>query len=388
MNAAAWAFWLGVLWLAYVWVGYPAVLTILSRIHRFHPAACDDYQPTVSVLIAARNEEKDIGWKIAETLAWDYPADRLELLVGSDASTDETDNIIRSVHDHRLRFIRSEERSGKCITLDRLSRMATGEILLFTDANTHIEAHTLKALVRNLADPRVGCITGLEQNASYDGASTITLGSDAYLGYESRICELESRVGSVLVCDGSIYCLRRSLYSNLDPDLANDLEHPIRAAAAGAKILYEPKARSFECCSTSAREDFARRRRIAGQGALAMWRLRQQLKGFRLWQFVSRKFLRWLTPIPLGTILVATLILRKESWFACLLLAQFVFYAAAFIGAWLGGKSRVRAVLRLPFVVLMANVAVFTGVFDACRGRTFATWNIAALSRGAGRAPS
>lgn len=385
MSAAFWLFWLGVLWLGYVWLGYPAALAILSRIRRFRPATCDDFEPTVSVLVAARNEEKDIGWKIAETLAWDYPADRLELLVGSDASSDGTDDIIRSIADSRVHFVRNEERSGKCITLNRLARMATGEILFFTDANTHIEARALRRMLRKFADPRVGCVTGMEQNPSDYGNTTMTMGSNAYLGYESRVDELESSLGSVLVCDGSIYCLRRSLFSNLDPDLANDLEHPIRAGAAGAKILYEPQARSFERCSSSAREEFARRRRIAGQGALAMWRLRRELKGMRLWQFVSRKFLRWLTLLPLVTIFVTTLILRHGPWFGWLLLAQTAFYVAALGGAWLGGESRTRAILRLPFVVLNANVAVFVGLVDACCGKTFATWNIAGLSRGTGR---
>ena len=385
MSAVFWLFWLGVLWLGYVWLGYPAALAILSRLRRFRPATCDDFQPTVSVLIAARNEEKDIGWKIAETLAWDYPADRLELLVGSDASGDRTDDIIRSVGDPRVHFVRNEERSGKCITLNRLARMATGEILFFTDANTHIEARALRQMLRNFADSRVGCVTGMEQNPSDYGNTTMTMGSNAYLGYESRVDELESKLGSVLVCDGSIYCLRRSLFSSLDPDLANDLEHPIRAGAAGAKILYEPQARSFESCSSSAREEFARRRRIAGQGALAMWRLRRELKGLRLWQFVSRKFLRWLTLLPLVTIFVTTLILRHEQWLGWMLLAQIAFYVAALAGAWLGGESRMRAILRLPFVALNANVAVFVGLVDACCGKTFATWNIAGLSRGTGR---
>ena len=385
MSLALWLFWVGVSWLVYVWIGYPAILTILSRINRFCPVRYDDFQPTVSVLIAARNEESDIGWKITETLAWEYPPERLEVLVGSDASSDATDDIIRSIHDPRLRFVRNEDRSGKCKTLNRLARIATGEILFFTDANTHIDTRVLRQLLRHFADPRVGCVTGMEQNLSDYANSSMALGSNTYLQYEALVDQLESRLGSVLVCDGSIYCLRRSHFNNLDPDLANDLEHPVRIGAAGAKILYEPQARSFERCSSSAREEFARRRRIAGQGVLAMWRLRHELKGMRLWQFVSRKGLRWLTLVPLITIFVTTIVLRHESRFQWLLLAQAVFYVAACAGAWLGGTSCTVAILRLPFVVISAYVAAFAGVLDACCGKTFATWNIAGLSRGPGR---
>lgn len=385
MSIVEIVFWLSVMWVAYVWVGYPLLLAAVSLVRRFRAKSADDYCPTVSVLIAARNEEKDIGWKLAQTLAWDYPKERLEILVGSDASTDGTDDAIRSIRDPRVRFVRGAERSGKNRTLNRLARMANGDLLFFTDANTHIEPQCLKKMVRHFADSRVGCVTGLEQNLGGRDTSTITMGSNAYLGYEAAINTLESRLGSVLVCDGSIYCLRSSLFFRLDPDLANDLEHPVRAGAAGATILYEPEARSFERCSSSAREEFSRRRRIAGQGALAMWRLRRELRGLRLWQFLSRKFLRWLTLIPAVMILLSTFLLRRNPWFNALFAAQIVFYLMTLVGVWLNGESRISAVLRLPFVAVLANLAVFMGVFDACCGKTFATWNIAELSRGTGR---
>jgi cellulose synthase/poly-beta-1,6-N-acetylglucosamine synthase-like glycosyltransferase len=385
MNVAHWMFWMSVAWVVYVWIGYPLLLGVLSFVRRFVPEPSDDFRPDVSVLIAAHNEQKDIGWKLQQTLAWEYPADRLEILVGSDASTDGTDDVIRSISDPRIQFVRNEERSGKNRTLNRLARMAHGELLLFTDANTHVEPQCLKKIVRHFADARVGCVTGMEQEFNGGETSTLTAGSNAYLGYESTVDLLESRLGSVLVCDGSIYCLRRSLFSSLDPDLANDLEHPIRAGAAGAAVLYEPQARSVERCTSSLSEEFARRRRIAGQGALAMWRLRHELSGLRLWQFLSRKLLRWLTLVPLGINLMTTMILWHEPWFGWLVVLQIVFYTTALLGVWLTGKSRISAILRLPFVALLAYIAVFVGLFDACMGKKYAIWNIAELSRGAGR---
>jgi poly-beta-1,6-N-acetyl-D-glucosamine synthase len=382
MTAAVWLFWASAAWLGYVWIGYPLVLQALSMMRRFRSVTADNYYPMVSVLIAARNEQRDIGWKLAQTLAWDYPADRLEVLIGSDASTDGTDEAIRSITDPRLRFMRNQERAGKNITLNRLARLAHGELFFFTDANTHIGPQCLKTMVRHFADPRVGCVTGMECNVTGPETSTITAGSNAYLEYESAIDTLESKLGSVLVCDGSIYCLRRSLFTDVDPDLANDLEHPLRVGAWGAKILYETQARSLERCSSSAREEFARRRRIAAQGALAMWRLRHELRGLRLWQFISRKFLRWLTLMPLAIALVTNFLLRREHLFGAVFAMQIAFYGAAFLGLWQRRQSREFAVLRLPFVFLLANLAVFLGVVDACRRKTFATWNIAELSRG------
>jgi biofilm PGA synthesis N-glycosyltransferase PgaC len=381
MSGVALLFWLSISWIVYVWVGYPITILALSLTRRFRCAYANDYCPTVSVLIAARNEQKDIGWKLAQTLAWDYPAGKLEILVGSDASTDGTDEEIRTVRDPRITFLRNPERAGKNVTLNRLARLSSGAILFFTDANTHIGPQCLKAMVRHFADSRVACVTGMESNATSTDASTMAAGNNVYLEYESTVNRLESRIGSVLVCDGSVYCLRRSQFNEVDADLANDLEHPVRAGASGAAILYEPQARSVERCSSPA-EEFARRRRIAAQGALAMWRLRQQLRGFRLWQFVSRKFMRWLTVLPLAVALVTNFLLRYQQPYADLLALQMTFYTIALVGLWNQGNSRLSSVLRIPFVFLLAHTAVFLGVLDACRRKTFATWNIAELSRG------
>lgn len=382
MSIEVGLYWLSVAWIAYVWAGYPLIVAILSAIGRFRPASSDQYLPTVSVLIAARNEQKDIAWKLAQTLAWGYPQHKLEVLVGSDASTDGTDEAIRSVRDSRLIFVRNPERAGKNITLNRLARLASGDILFFTDANTHIAPDCIKKMIRHFADPSVGCVTGTESNVTGPEVSAMTAGSNAYLGYESMVNTLESGFGSVLVCDGSIYCLRRSLFCDLDPELANDLEHPIRAGNAAYAVLYEPEARSFERCSSSPKEEFGRRRRIAAQGALGMWRLSGELHGIRLWQFVSRKFLRWLTVIPFVCALVSSFLLRRDGLYLALFAAQFSFCMVAAMGIWMRGNSRLQGLLRLPFVFLLAHTAVFVGVIDACRRKTFAIWNIAELSRG------
>jgi biofilm PGA synthesis N-glycosyltransferase PgaC len=383
MTFEAALYWLSIAWIAYVWAGYPIALLAVSLIRRFHPASSDQYLPTVSVLIAARNEQKDIGWKLVQTLAWDYPHHKLEVLVGSDASTDATDDQIRAVGDSRLIFVRNPERAGKNITLNRLARLSSGDLLFFTDANTHIDPACIRKIVRHFADPRVGCVTGTESNVTGPEVSAMTTGSSAYLGYESLVNSLESRFGSVLVCDGSIYCLRRSLFNNLDPELANDLEHPVRVGGAEYAVLYEPQARSFERCSSSPKEEFGRRRRIAAQGALGMWRLKNELRGIRLWQFISRKLLRWLILIPFVVALIAGFRLRQDNLYLTLFAAQFAFCVAAATGIWLRGSSKMHGLLRLPFVFLLAHIAVFVGVFDACRRKTFATWNIAELSRGA-----
>src|SRR5213082_3296409 len=266
-----------VLWIVYVYFGYPAGLWLLGLFHRKRFSANANYTPFVSVLIAARNEEKDIAWKIRETLNWNYPAERLEVLVASDASDDGTEAILRSIEDHRFRFVLMPVRGGKNRALNALAEIAQGEILFFTDANSRIEADCLRRMVRWFADPRVGSVTGWEKTIEEGETRAMEEGGQSYLGHESWVNTLESAVGSVLVCDGSIFCIRRELFSNVDPDLANDLELPIGIGAKGFSLLYESTAASFEKSTSSFKEEFNRRRRICGQGVLGLWRLRNQI---------------------------------------------------------------------------------------------------------------
>ena len=370
-------------WIGYVYFGYPALLWILSRVWRRRPVMKEDFVPTVSVLISARNEEKDIEWKIRETLQWDYPPERLQVLVASDASDDGTDEILQGIRHRSFGFVRINERGGKNTALNRLARIATGDLLFFTDANSHIASDCLRQMVRYFADSRVGCVTGAEENPSDRDGHAVTSGIKAFHGYEHWVKSLESNLGSVLVCDGAIFCIRRSLFSDVEPDLANDLELPLQIGRAGYWVLCEPGARSLEVSTESAREEFARRRRISGQGFLGMWRLRKCLSGLRGLQFLSRKLLRWLTLIPVAMILIASLISWHQPFFAMLLLLQGAFYLLAIAG-WVlnaAGRSTSR-VVSLPFYFMLSNVAAMCGVVEACMGRRFQVWDIASLSRG------
>ena len=374
-------FWVGVGWLAYVYAGYPLLLAMLGLIRRVHPVVRNDELPSVSVLVAARNEERDIAWKLRQTLDWDYPRDRLEVLVASDASTDRTDDLVREIQDPRLRFLRLDQRAGKNTALNELARRATGDLLFFTDANSSIDRAALRHMTRHFADPRVGCVTGeMEEVAD----SSIGRGARAYWGYEAVVKHLESRVGSVLVCVGSVFAIRRALFRPLDAATANDLELPLQIGHAGYWLRYEPAARSVEPAAGSPGEEFRRRRRICAQGLLGMWRLRHMLRGLRGWQFLSRKFLRWLVLIPMMLILVSSAFLAGDHpLFGILLALQGAFYGLA-LTAWLLSRHGRRAgrLVSVPFYVVLVAVAGLTGVVDACRGRRFHVWEVAALSRG------
>lgn len=378
------AFWAGVLWLGYVYVLYPLLLWIVGWFRSFSPQVALGGNPSVSVLISARNEERDIGWKIAETLAWEYPKEKLEILVASDASTDRTDEILRAVIDNRFRYIRLEHRQGKGEALNRLAALAKGDLLFFSDANSHIPGTCLQKIVRHFADRRVGAVTGSENTIKRAEDFVISNGTGAFLRYESLLNSLESKIGSVLVCDGSIFCIRRARFETLTPELANDFELPVRIGDKGDAILFEPAAISWEKSTDSVKEEFLRRERICSQGILGFWRLRRYIRGVRGWQFFSRKLLRWFGIVPLGLILISSAALAGSRFFLSLLVLQVIFYALGLVGWWRAVTSRsTGTLLSCPFYFLMANVGAFMGVSSALLfGSRYSTWDSAAHSRG------
>jgi len=377
----------GALALFYTYVGYPMILALFARRSNLSRVEHDDYLPTVSVLISARNEEKDIGWKVAETLAWDYPASALEVLVASDASDDTTDSIVDAIQDPRVQLVRMESRGGKGRALNRLVELARGEVLFFTDANAHIGSGCLRKMIRHLADEHVGCVTGGSVSTEENNQTAIEGGTGAYLGYESLITRLENRLGSVLACDGAIFCMRRKLYTPVLPELANDLELPLRVRHAGYLVLYEPQAFVTERGTESVAEEFARRRRIAAQGGLALWKLRGILIGTAGWQLFSHKLFRYLTPVWLLLLLVGSIGLAGNPLFSAILILQVIFYLMALAG--LGSvclRKSTGKLLAIPFYVVFGSIGSFAGILDACSGRRFDIWEIPTLSRGAGRA--
>jgi cellulose synthase/poly-beta-1,6-N-acetylglucosamine synthase-like glycosyltransferase len=377
-------FFAAAVWLFYIYAGYPLVLMILARRSYIRLLSSEKYLPLVSVLIAARNEAGDIGWKIAETLAWDYPEDKLEVLVASDASDDRTDEIVKAISDRRLTFIRMERRGGKVRALNRLAEIARGEILFFTDANAHIGPHALRLLVRHFADDRVGCVTGNSRSMAESEAQAVASTAGLYRRYESMLRNLESALGSVLNCDGAIFCMRAALYQRLSPELANDLETPMRLGAAGWKIVYEPEALVLERDTNSPMEEFKRQRRMCAQGMAAMFVLHGVFGGLRGWQFVSHKLLRWLSLIPMAAVLISSIALAHESMlYAGALIVQAMFYgmAAAGLAMAIAGREVAR-IVSVPFYVMLGLAAAQTGVLDAIFGRRFDVWESPMMSRG------
>jgi cellulose synthase/poly-beta-1,6-N-acetylglucosamine synthase-like glycosyltransferase len=235
-------FWSSLGALAWTHVGYPAAASLAARV-RTRPVRQGGELPNVSVIVAAHDEEAVIERRLENLLALDYPADKVEIVVASDASTDATDDVVARVSEHepRVRLLRCP-RGGKVAAQDRAVRETTGEVLAFSDANALWAPLALRRLVRNFADPQVAYVCGQLRLEAADGTNK----EGAYWRYELKLRESESRLGSVTGGNGSIYAVRRSDYVEVDPRFGHDLSLPYLMVQRGRRAVFEPEALAFE----------------------------------------------------------------------------------------------------------------------------------------------
>jgi cellulose synthase/poly-beta-1,6-N-acetylglucosamine synthase-like glycosyltransferase len=373
MIVPAIIFWLCVAAMVHTYVTYPLSLRFFRRRYAVPPVMPDAAWPTVSILIPAYNEERVIGAKIENCLALDYEPAKVEILVGSDGSTDRTDEIVKSFGDPRVKLIRLSGRSGKSAVLNRLVEQATGEILVFSDANVMLDGAALKMLLRHFSDPSVGVANGGKYIQIPAGAESVR-GEALYGRYENALRTRESGVGGMSGAVGSLMAVRKSLYRPYAPGSINDDTVPsIWATLAGLRNVHDPEARAFEESGRSVREEFRRRIRIGAGNFQTLFRYPQVLLpryGIAAYTFFSHKVLRWIFPFLMLGVLMANSFLLDSSFCRATLWLQLAGYAAAILG-WFG--------LRMPpFTVLYhfvaLNAGLLLGFFVYCRGIRTSAW--------------
>jgi glycosyltransferase involved in cell wall biosynthesis len=374
-------FWLSFGWLAYVYVGYPLLLALLAALRRGPDlrAAGPGEELPVTLIVSAYNEERVIRDKVENALALDYPADRFEVMVVSDACSDRTDEIVSSFTDPRVRLLRMPQRGGKTAGLNAAVQAARGAIIVFSDANAMYERGAIRALVGPFRDPRVGAVTGEQRYHAAEGGSAGE-GEGLYWKYELAIKKRESTVSSVIGGDGAIYAIRRELYWPMRPEDVSDFVNPLQIVAAGHRNVYQPAAAAYEHSGDSDLKEFRRKVRIVNQSWSAAWQLGGLLNPFRhgavAWQLWSHKILRWLALVPLALLFAASVALRGEGGLYTLLLwAQCACYALALLGwVWRDGRTRPR-LASIPYYFMLVNVASIRGVIEHYHGKTYATWS-------------
>ena len=375
-------FWLSIAMIIYPYFGYPVLLYFFGRFKsRTSPAATDSNVPSMCLLISAFNEEKIIRKKIENSLGLDYPRDKLRILIASDGSTDDTVAIAGEYTDRGVELFHREQRSGKSAVINEAINITNEQIVVFTDANCMYAQDALLKLSRHFSCPEIGCVVG---KLSYveRHMTSVGKGEGVYWKYEEKIKILESRLQSVLVGNGAILAIRRELFSHLYPEVANDFQLPVEIGSRGYGILYDPEAVTVERSTIFWQEEFQRKVRIVLRGLTGFSILKSRFRGFRLWQFISHKMIRWLIAPFLVLAIVANALLLGGSWLYNLIFAgQIVFYLAAGNGWRLIRTRKPRSIFYVPFYFTMVNFAAIVAIVKFLSGSRQTVWEKAESAR-------
>lgn len=361
--------------ITYTYLGYPCIIFLLSRLCRRNVNKAEN-TPHLSIVISVYNEEKNIERKIRETIALDYPADRVEIVVGSDGSNDRTNEIVRRINDPRVKLFVFPERRGKVNVLNQLIAHARGEIIVFADARQKYCDTALKELAANFHDASVGCVSG-ELILTDDEVCHIGKGLNTYWNYEKVIRKSESLVYSGVGATGAIYAIRKSLYSAPDGDiLLDDVYIPLGVVSRGYRVVFDPSAIAYDKMVVSPEQESKRKMRtLAGN-----WQLMFRLKGLSIslfsvvgWELLSHKFLRLMIPYLLVVLFISNVLLLQSSLFLSAMVFQFIFYICALLGYFLAEK-KIR-IFNVPYTFCLLNFLVVRSLADYVQGRQQVTWN-------------
>ena len=368
--------WASLAMLLYIYAGYPLLAIALGRQARRRVLTGEEY-PSVTWIITAYNEEKHIGEKIRNILALNYPQDRIDIIVASDASSDGTDDIVRELGASNVRLLRIAGRRGKTACQNAAAAIASGEILAFTDATTTIGDHSLRAMTRNFHDPAVGCVAGRLAYVSLQDHA-IGRGGISYWGYEIALRMAESSLGSLIGVSGCLYGVRRSAYRPIPPELISDFVIAMVIREQGLRTVLEPEAVCFEETIDRSDRELSMRIRVTLRSLAALATQRRFLNPFRYgvfsWQLWSHKLLRYLSPVFLSIALLANIALALQGryeWLLALQLAGFAVGLLGFAPLPVIGKSRI---LAQPHYFLLTNIASAISLVRFARGEKVVTW--------------
>lgn len=372
MRALVWLFWMSIALVIYAYVGYPLVLWVLTRI-RSRDARKGSTYPSVSIIVAARNEADKIRRKIEHSLALDYPPGRLEILVASDASDDGTDDIVDEYAGRGVRLVRAPQRKGKEHAQGLALAVATGDIIVMTDAATILEPDALRRLAENFADPSIGAVSS--EDFLVDAAGHPTA-EGVYVKYEMWVRRLESRFHSIVGLSGSCFAIRRELCAYWPPTLASDFLSALHAARAGYRAIADPSARGRFVAVVSTQAEMRRKVRTFLRGITVLMANLDLLNPLRYgrfaFQLASHKLLRFLAPILLVAALMASGLAGDT-----LLYGAFALQATFYLLAWASGIFpwlQRQPLIRVAHFFTMVQVAMLLAWMKYAMGQQQVTW--------------
>jgi len=364
----------------YAYLGYGIFLFLLLKIRGDYKQeeAANDYCPAISLVVPCFNEADYILEKVANSLALDYPKEKLQLIFISDGSSDSTAKLLSQ--QEGILHLHEDQRGGKAAAMNRAMAYVTGEIVVFCDANTDLNPEAITLLSKHYADPQVGGVTGEKRIQAKEEAGASEAGEGLYWKYESFLKKADSRLYTVVGAAGELMSYRKDLYEPLEPDtLLDDFMQSMRIVLKGYRIVYEPKAMATETASANVKEELKRKIRICAGGWQSMLRLGPAFNPFRnftvAFAFISHRVLRWsLAAFALPVIFLLNILLLGTPIWNLLFLGQLLFYSAALLGWYYENKGIRWKSLYIPYYFFIMNLAVFLGLKRFIKGEQSALW--------------
>jgi cellulose synthase/poly-beta-1,6-N-acetylglucosamine synthase-like glycosyltransferase len=396
---AAIIFWSAFTVIAYVYIGYALTLKLWQRLAR-RPVHKRYQELSVSVVMAMHNERRNVRAKLHNCFELDYPADKLQFIVSLDATTDGTDDLLRDYAGRHIDIVSCPVRGGKAEALNRGMAIATGEIVMFVDAEQRLEKSALRELVANFADESVGAVSGELVLLDEDGKEA-TDGVGLYWRYEKSLRAMESDIHSVPGATGAIYAIRRDLFVPLSSGtILDDVIVPMALVLGGHRAIFDPAARAYGAVTQSPAIEYEKKKRTLTGNYQLLAEMPQLLVPWRnpiFVQVVSHKVGRLIVPYCLAALFIANVFVF-DGFYRLAMLAQVMWYITACAGWWVsrrpevlprttekrrGSKGKMGRTLGklalIPYTFILMNWAAVAGLYCFVRGRSLGIWDAVAM---------
>ena len=388
MNSVMITFWILVLIVVYTYLGYGILLFFLVRLKRFFKGrgkiSDPDYEPEVTLFVAAYNEKDYVDAKVNNSFSLDYPPEKVKQVWVTDGSDDGTPDLLKKYSDKGVEVYHTPERGGKIGAMNRGMDFVKTPIVIFSDGNTMLGKESIRRIVNLFSDTNVGCVSGEKRIYDKSGAAAT---EGIYWKYESTLKRWDAELYSVVGAAGELFAVRTNLFQKVEKDtLLDDFIISLRIAMQGYTIQYDPEAYAIEAPSANVKEELKRKVRIAAGGIQSIVRLISLLNIFKYkilsFQYFSHRVLRWtLAPLSLPFIFLLNLWLAYSSGFenfgniyTLLFYAQTVFYMMAFLGWYLENKNIKVKLLYIPYYFFIMNYAVWMGIKRYFKGQQSVNW--------------
>jgi glycosyltransferase involved in cell wall biosynthesis len=358
----------------FAYFGYPLTLLLLGRVRGTEIRRAEFY-PSITFIVTVHNEAARISGKLENTLALDYPRDRLQILVASDGSTDATNEIVRTYGGRGVTLLDLRDRRGKETAQKKAIESAEGEILVFSDVATILEVRGLKQLVSSFADPTVGCVSSEDRLLGADGRPG---GEGLYLRYEMWLRHLESRAGSLVGLSGSLFAARKDVCGDFSGEFQSDFRTVLNSMKVGLRGISDPLALGFYPDVADQMREWGRKIRTVVRGLTVFFRHAALLNVFRYglfsYQLFCHKLLRWLVPFFLIAAFVSNLwLLDYHFIYLAVMLLQLLLYGLGVLGLVLP-KTQKTVLVKIPAYFLAVNVSILIAWWKYLKGERIVTW--------------